>query len=714
MGDDAAQVPWGTTVAGLARRILGENHPPIAFGELDPSERSFEYRAEGGTLTVRATDGVAAAVGLHTYLRRVCSAAVGWDTPLPLETARFPDSPTTRLTARIAQTYHLNFCTYGYTSTYWDWSDWEREIDWMALHGVTAPLSLVGHEAVLREAYTRLGLDEETVRAFLGGPSYLPWQYMGNLDGFAGPLTTRWIDTHLELGRRILERQRAFGMRPILPAFTGHVPPQLAPERTTPRTWHSFVTEVLSPTDPLYAQVAEQITRSQIALLGTDHRYAADPFIEMPPVEADLSYPGAVAEATLDGLTTADPEAVWVLQAWPFSYQREFWTDDRVTAFLDAIPDERLLVLDLWAEADPQWERFDAFSGKPWMWCALLNFGGRTDPIGDLQGATDALNRAREAPTAPAGLGLAMEGTHNNPAFFELILDQAWTRVDDVGRDWLPGFVRERYGPDHDPALLRSWQRLNTTIYRTPGPLVFPERFNGVLTARPDYRDLAEPQRLRAQAEELVGYEPAELHRAWEELVEAAEADPESARGPLGHDLIDVATAALARVADRAYLSLVDTALRDGAVGAEDTERFLALFEDLDALLATRTEYTFRRWEEKAASWAGDADERTMLVDNARRLLTVWDSHDSPFLNDYAGRLWSGLVGGYYRDRWRMWAQDLDRAQADPEEAAVRLDQRLDERARVFLAEGASETEPADGDVLTLSRTLLERYGNPR
>ncbi|MCP6497703.1 alpha-N-acetylglucosaminidase, partial [Klebsiella pneumoniae] len=93
-------------------------------------------------------DGVAAAVGLHTYLRRVCSCSVGWDTPLPLGTAYFPDASLTRGNASIEQTYYLNFCTYGYTSTFWGWADWEREIDWMALHGVTAPLSLVGHEAV--------------------------------------------------------------------------------------------------------------------------------------------------------------------------------------------------------------------------------------------------------------------------------------------------------------------------------------------------------------------------------------------------------------------------------------------------------------------------------------------------------------------------------------------------------------------------------------
>ncbi|MBE2998917.1 alpha-N-acetylglucosaminidase C-terminal domain-containing protein [Nocardiopsis sp. HNM0947] len=713
MAADAVRPDWARAASGLADRVLGEGRPPIEWEGLEAARRSFAYRCEGGPLTVRATDGVAAAVGLHTYLRRVCSRSVGWDTPLPLDTTRFPDAPLTRGDASIEQTYYLNFCTYGYTSTFWGWADWEREIDWMALHGVTAPLSLVGHEAVLREAYTRLGLDDETVRAFLGGPSYLPWQYMGNLDGFAGPLPSDWIDTHLELGRRILERQRAFGMRPVLPSFTGHVPPQLAPERTTPRTWHGFVTEVLSPSDPLYARLAEQVTRCQIDLLGTDHRYAADPFIEMPPVETDPAYPGTVAGATLAGLTAADPEAVWVLQAWPFSYQRDFWSDERVRAFLDSIPDERLLVLDLWAEADPQWERFDAFSGKPWMWCSLLNFGGRTDPIGDLQGAVDGLNRARRAPTPPVGVGLAMEATHNNTAFFELVADQAWNPVEDVARDWLPGFVEQRYGPDRDPALLRAWQGLNATVYGARGVRIFPEQFNGVLALSPGYGDLAEPERLRADVEGLVWYDPAVLHRAWADLVEAAERDPDLARGPLGHDLVEVATAVLARVADRLHLDLVEDALREGAAGPERVERFLGLFTDLEALLATRPEFTFREWEEKAASWGGDADECAVMVDNARRLLTVWDTPESPFLDDYAGRLWSGLVGGYYRDRWRMWAEGLDAALSDREGAEARLEERLQKRAARFLDEGP-EDEAGPGGVVERSRALLDRYGDPR
>ena len=69
MRKDKEEPVWGPTVAGLARRILGDRHPPLVLRELTAQKRSFTYRAAEGTLTIEATDGVAASVGLHTYLR---------------------------------------------------------------------------------------------------------------------------------------------------------------------------------------------------------------------------------------------------------------------------------------------------------------------------------------------------------------------------------------------------------------------------------------------------------------------------------------------------------------------------------------------------------------------------------------------------------------------------------------------------------------------
>ncbi len=55
----------------------------------------------------------------------------------------------------------FNFCAFSYTLAYWDWPQWERMIDWMALHGVNMPLSVTGQEAVWYKVYRDLGLTDK-------------------------------------------------------------------------------------------------------------------------------------------------------------------------------------------------------------------------------------------------------------------------------------------------------------------------------------------------------------------------------------------------------------------------------------------------------------------------------------------------------------------------------------------------------------------------
>ena len=703
--------PWAETLDGLARRVLGASAEGVRFESLPEAGRCYEYAAAGGTLTVAATDGVSAAVGLHAYLRAACGRSVGWDTPLPLPVPSLAPSPRRRGTARVRHGYYLNFCTFSYTMPYWDWADWEREIDWMALHGITMPLAATGHEAALLLAYTRLGVDEEAVRRFLGGPGYLPFQFMGCLDGFAGPLPPSWLEGHRALGTRILDRERAFGMTPVLPAFTGHVPRELAGASATSRGWLGFETWVLDPADPRYPEIGGEVTRAQLELFGTDHLYASDPFIEMKPVDADPSYPGAVAAATLAGLRSADPDAVWVMQAWPFSYHGEFWTRQRVAGFLGTVPDDRMVLADLWAEYDPQWRRHDGFSGKPWLWCALLNFGGRTDPVGDPHALPARIDEALASPNPPVGLGLAMEATRNNPAYFELVTDQAWHRVGDVGA-WIDAFVESRYGPGDWTAELRAaWRGLLDSVYDPQGVEISPG-FRGVMTARPSYAPLRDgAARLRADVERLLWYPAPLLAGAWRRLVEAAERHPDLVAGPLGHDLVEAGIAYMARVADRYCVDTVTESARLGTASGPHVARFLRVFDDLERMLACRGEYTFQQWEAGALSWATSTADREVLLDNARRIVTVWSRTAGTDLDDYAGRHWAGLVGGYYRDRWRLWAEGLDRALADPGAEAA-LARQLGERAEAFLRDGPLPP-PADLRGLPAeSRRLLTAYGD--
>jgi alpha-N-acetylglucosaminidase len=685
---------WAPTVQGLWARVTGGD-VPLDLGTL-PGPRAYAVTVDGGRVRVAASDAVSACVGIHAYLREAHGIRVSWDSDLPLRLPAPGELAPIEGRARVAEFYYLNFCTFGYTTAYWDWADWEREIDWMALHGVTMPLSLVGHEAVLARAFGRLGMSEAETRDFLGGPGYLPWLYMGCLDSFAGPLPAGWIGLHLDLGRRVLERQRAFGMTPVLPAFTGHVPRRLAPPGARTRRWQGLETAVVGPDDPLFRRLATEVVTAQRDLLGTDHLYAADPFIEMIPADTDgdAGYPAAVATAIVDGLRAADPFATWVLQSWPFSYQSDYWTRERIAAFLDRVPRDAVLLLDLWGEADPQWERLDGFAGRPWIWNGLLNFGGRTDPVADLAATDRRLEAALAAPRPPLGLGLTMEAIHNNPAFFALVADRAWQAAPAGVEAWIQRYGRERHGTA-DAATDRAWQALRRSVLDGDARSIFPERFISVAVTRPDYtRALDLDSEIRA----ALFYRPEDLLDACAALLEA----PPSR--PAGNDLALATTALLLRVIDHRYLDVV-AAARAGRRDPAAAEAFLAAFDDLDALVATRPELRLETWVGAARRWGGTAE------DNARRVLTTWNTADNPALDDYAARIWSGLVGGYHKRRWELWLRHLPLEPGGRAAAQAALDADLRELVERFIAEGPAVAASGDRDVRTASREVLGRYG---
>ena len=132
-------------------------------------------------------------------------------------------------------------------------------------------------------------------------------------------------------------------MTPVLQGFTGHVPATITNQFPTaklqPITWLEWNTFVLDPLDPLFPRIAATFLEEQNRLFGTDHFYAADTFIEMTPPSGDTNYLAAIGSAIFDGMRQTDPEAVWVLQGWPFFHGRQFWTQPRIEAVLGPVPD---------------------------------------------------------------------------------------------------------------------------------------------------------------------------------------------------------------------------------------------------------------------------------------------------------------------------------------------------------------------------------------
>ena len=149
----------------------------------------FELDQQGSKVVVRGHNWVDVAVGINWYLKYYAGIHLSWNQmkaklPDVLPPVKQREKHETNLSLR----YDFNYCTFSYSMAFWDWKRWEKEIDWMALHGVNMPLAIVGEECVWRNMLLKLGYSEEEIGRFIAGPAFLAWWEMNNLEGWGGPV----------------------------------------------------------------------------------------------------------------------------------------------------------------------------------------------------------------------------------------------------------------------------------------------------------------------------------------------------------------------------------------------------------------------------------------------------------------------------------------------------------------------------------------------
>ncbi len=683
----------------LLKRLLPTQMDHFSFEVIPPIEQQdvFQLETRGDQVIIRGNNGVSLATGLNWYLKHYCHCHVSWygnqlQLPDPLPVVE----PMFQRTSWAKHRYFLNYCCFGYSLPFWDWDQWEQLIDWMALNGVNMPLAVTGEESVWRAVCRRMGMTDDEIVSYLAGPPFLPFQWMGCLDGWGAPLPARWVDRHAQLQRKILARQRQLGMTPVLQGFTGHVPATIRKHYPDVKLhsirWIEWETYLLDPLDPRFAEISKLWMEEQSRLFGTDHFYAADTFIEMTPPVGELDYLAKLGAAIYQGMAQHDPDATWVLQGWAFMFRREFWTQPRIEAFLDATPDERMVVLDLMCESRPMWNETEAFCGKPWLWCNIQDWGRRIFLGGDLSKIVVDLPAARRDASSGklSGLGFVNEGLGYNPVVYDLMYEMAWRNdLTDLQR-WITSYAQHRYGkvnPDAEAA----WQTLTETIYQAP------QGNRSVIDHMPSLTPSGG-----------APYDNLPLTEVWHQLLKASH-DLEHV-DTYRFDLVNVARQCLANHASILHRDVIKAYQAKNAAAFDlARQQFLTLMLDLDRLLATRPEFLLGRWLEDAKRWGDTPEEQHRMEWNARRVLTLWG--DGPEIDDYACKQWAGLISGYYHERWKRHLDQLS--------LALHNSQPFDEQVenqnlRKWMAAWSDQheryaTEP-QGDSIAIAQELWDKY----
>ena len=666
----AVVVKAASPIQGLLERIDKGASRKFVIEQVKSPTDFFELDQKGDKVVIRGNNYVSIATGVNWYLKYYAGIQLSWNGMTAQLPAVLPAVPQKeRHETDLKYRYDFNYCTYSYTMAFWDWDRWEKEIDWMALHGINLPLAVVGADVVWYNVLTKLGYTKDEINEFIAGPAFQGWWLMNNLEGWGGPNPDSWYKQRETLQKQILKRMREYGIRPVLPGYSGMVPHN-AKERlglnvSDPGLWCGYRRPAfLQPTDPRFNEIADLYYKEMSRLYGKADFYSMDPFHEGGNVAGvDLN---AAGQAIWGVMKKANPKAVWVAQAWQANPRQKM---------IENLPAGDLIVLDLFAESRPQWGdpestwyRKEGFGKHDWLYCMLLNYGGNVGLHGKMKHVIDEFYKAKTSSFGKTmkGVGMTMEGSENNPVMFELLCELPWRPARFDKDEWLKNYTVARYGKA-DKAVQDAWLLLSNTIYNCPAKNTQQGTHESVFCGRPDY----DVYQVSSWSEMEPYYKPEDIIRAAGIMLSAA--DRFKGNNNFEYDLIDIVRQAVAEKGRLVYPIMID-AYKAGEkeLFAASSQRFLDLIFLQDKLLAARPEFKVGTWIEKARNLGTTPEEKDLYEWNARVQVTTWGNRvaaDEGGLRDYAHKEWNGLLRDFYYNRWKVW---IDRQKAQLNGAPVK------------------------------------------
>lgn len=650
---------WSNPVNRLLERIDPGASKKFIIQVKKGQSDFFELDQKGDKVVIRGNNYVNIATGLNWYLKYYAGIHLSWNGM----TAELPESlpkvsTPVRKETNLALRYDFNYCTYSYTMAFWDWERWEKEIDWMALHGINLPLAVVGQECVWKNMLEKLGYTKEEINKFIAGPAFLAWWAMNNLEGWGGPNPDSWYTQQEALQKKILKRMREYGIEPVFPGYSGMVPhdanKKLGLNVTEPALWNGFTRPAfLLPTDSRFNEIASLYYKELEKLFGKANYYSMDPFHELEDAgSVDFD---AAGKAVLKAMKDVNPKATWVIQGW---------TENPRPEMIKNLNNGDILILDLFSECRPMWgipsiwKREKGYEQHDWLFCMIENFGGNVGLHGRMDQLLNNFYLTKNNPLAAhlKGIGLTMEGSENNPVMFELMCELPWRPEKFTKEEWLKDYLFARYGV-RDEKITQAWSILADGIYNCPFGNNQQGPHESIFCGRPGLNNFQASSWSKMQNY----YDPTSTEAAARLMLEVA--DKYKGNNNFEYDLVDIVRQSLS---DRGRIvynqTIADFKSFDKKSFAAHSQEFLNILLAQDRLLGTRSEFRVGRWIEQARNLGTTPEEKDLYEWNARVQITTWGNRvcaNDGGLRDYAHKEWNGLLKDFYYKRWAAYWQTL-------------------------------------------------------
>lgn len=670
--------------------------------ESDNGKNRYEVFCENGKIVICGDCKISQAMGYYAYLKKYCRVNLSHcgNTQINVTEAPLFEGKLSKTVIQDKRAY-LTYRSFGYSLAFWTWEDWEREIDFMAMNGINMPLCLVGSEAVWYYTMRDFKYSETGALSYLSGPAFWPWQMMNRLASYYSLTDPKYIESRVELGKKIIDREASLGMSPILPGFAGMVPQSFKKLFDKLRmqilpSWNNFpFTFRLDFQSTVFKKFGMALLEKQRQLFGAFHYYSCDPYIVNKSELKSKDYLWRVGRAIDTLYKDFDPESKWIMMS-----------DCLYEKMVKSVPKDRLIILDLDGTLHSQTDEF-------WGYSYILGNGGGSEDRTVLHGNMKAVakNPYLDAPENCIGTGVFYDGILSNPMFLELSFDML-TEDKKINLDeWCRDYASRRYSSE-DEGYARAAEILRDTCYNVEG-----RETGSVICARPctDLKHAAPFDVIDVQ------YDNKKLLEAAELLISSEKTDSDGRV----YDICDITRQVLSNHAHICYEKAVNGfRSRDQRDFERYSNSFLKICEELDELLQSRREMSLYTHLKAASSLALTDKDKQNFELNLLTQITLWGPIGDPLNYDYAWKEWGGLVGTYYAKRWQSFfellAYRFTKRGRFSTATKKQINGRNEYRGNPFYKNYSdferkwlsttNPAEPTDADTVAIAERLIEKY----
>lgn len=593
--------------------------------EADNGKDCFKIYTQDKKIVIAGNNNVAKAMGYYRYLTDYCGCIIT-SSDYDISTigqAPLPDK-ITEITISQKIRARTSYEFFAIEGNFWGFDRWEKEIDFMAMHGINAPLQLVGFDSVMYHFLDTIGLDKKLCLEFSSGPAFLPGQITGNIAATHSVNSTEYLERKLFVGKQIMQREKELDMMPILPGIIPSVPfsirkKYIKMEIFKAPFWYNLPPVFyIKPENAFFDIFNDKFLKIQKEILGETDYYIFDPLYDVNK-RGYNSYLENIGRKCLTVLKEFNPDSKC------FVHQNSINSD----FFNNVSSDDYIIITEPNEQSQDLKNSIISISGNKY---------GRTAISGNIIKALGS-----QTDNNSLGFALELDTFSINDIYCAAVLKGLYAENDCSPESFYREYSIKKY---KTPNYTDEVRKLSELCYNSD------VEYGSIICSRPSTVTLH-----TAIGDTLLKeYDYHKLYEIAQDFSESEEKKNEAVRT----ELINITRQFLSDIAYPVYKTATKAFNTQNIELFEQTSNlFLEICEDMDKLLKTKKENNLVYNYELAHCLGKTPEEREKIDINYLLLHTIWGPIDHSQLYDRYWVEWGGMVSDFYAKRWHMYYKAL-------------------------------------------------------